>query len=287
MLDQRLVRRGFERAAATFAEHDFLHAEIRARLLDRLDAIRVEPARIVDLGSGAGGAGTALAERFPAADMVAIDLSPAMLRADRAGDSGRRTRLCADAAQLPLATESIDVIVSNLMLHHCPDPDAVLAEARRALRIPGVLLLTTFGPDTLQELGRAWATADHYSHIAPFTDMHNVGDALVRAGFTEPVIDSQTLTINYAQFERMIADLRLAGTCNATPERNRGLTGRHAGERLRAAYQALTNDNGQFPVTIEVIFAIAWTGESTHHGAPIDSMGGEISFALDRLARRT
>ena len=281
MLDQTLIHRGFKRAAPRFDEHDFLHREIRERLLDRLDAIRIEPARILDLGAGTGGAGPGLAARFPDADVFAIDLTHAMLKASVVSNTPRRSRICADAARLPLPNASIDIIFSNLMLHHCPDPDAVLAEARRILIHPGLFIFTTFGPNTLIELGRAWATADRHSHISPFADMHNVGDALVRSGFTEPVIDSQILTITYENLDRMIADLRHAGTCNATEHRNRGLTGRHAGERLRAAYAALADADAKLPVTIEVIFGIAWAGES----GPPRPPGADFEFPVDALVR--
>lgn len=282
MLDQKLIRRGFERAAPGFDEHDFLHREIRERLLDRLAAIRIEPARVLDLGAGTGGAGPGLAARFPDADVLAIDLTHAMLKAGLASPVPHQTRICADAACLPLPNQSVDVIFSNLMLHHCPDPDAVLEEARRVLAVPGLFMFTTFGPHTLTELGRAWATADRHSHIAPFADMHNIGDALVRAGFTEPVIDSQMLTINYEHIDRLIADLRHAGTCNATEHRNRGLTGRVARERLFAACQALTAPDGRLPVTIEVVFGIAWAGEARVPRTP----GADIEFPLNRLRRR-
>ncbi|MFQ5635330.1 MAG: methyltransferase domain-containing protein [Gammaproteobacteria bacterium] len=275
MLDQKIIRRGFSRAAARFEERDFLHAEIRRRLLERLETVRLEPRMILDLGCGTGAALPDLRSRFPRAGIVPLDLTHAMLRAGAASRGG----ICADAARLPLEDHSIDVIFSNLMLHHCPDPAAVLAEARRVLRAPGLITLTTFGPDNLRELGRAWATADRYSHVSPFTDMHDVGDALVRAGFSEPVIDSQALTITYGAFESLINDLRAAGATNATEHRNRGLTGREAAGRLRAAWQALAASDGRTPITVEVIFGIAWAGDETGRRAP----GDPIEIPVERL----
>ena len=275
MLDQRLVRQGFERAASGFDEHDFLHAEIRGRLLERLLAVRIEPETVVDLGAGTGSALTELSARFPGASILPIDLTRAMLSAGAAAHCG----ICADAARLPLPDRSIDVIFSNLMLHHCPDPAAVLVEARRVLRTPGILMFTTFGPNTLLELGRAWATADRFSHISPFADMHNVGDALVRAGFVEPVINSQVLTITYRTFDRLVSDLRNAGGINATDQRNPGLTGRNAARRLRAACQALVNVDGLIPMTIDVILGVAWAGEHTQPRRP----GDPIEIPVDHI----
>ena len=275
MLDQYRISRGFARAAAGFDVHDFLHREIRERLLERLQAFRMEPQVVADIGAGTGGALPALQQRFPAATLLPIDLTAAMLRASNADIRG----VCADAARLPLPEAAVDLVFSNLMLHHCPDPTATLSEMLRVLRIPGVLLFTTFGPNTLSELGRAWATADRYSHIVPFPDMHDVGDMLVQAGFAEPVIDSQTLTITYGDVDKLIADLRQAGSTNATAGRNQGLTGRSAGERFRLACAAQADDNGRIPLTIDVIFGVAWTSESARQRGPVE-------IPLDRIARR-
>lgn len=277
MLDQETIRRGFERAAPGFDEQDFLNREIRGRLLERLHAVSVEPSAVLDLGAGTGAALPELRARFPDAAILQIDITHAMLNAGGASERG----ICADAARLPLADGSVDVIFSNLMLHHCPDPAGALAEARRVLGHPGVLLFTTFGPNSLLELGRAWATADRYSHIAPFADMHNVGDALVRAGFTEPVIDAQALTITYRRFENLVEDLRNAGSANATEQRNRGLTGRGAAERLRAACYAQADANGHIPITIEVVFGIAWAGDES----PRRDHDGPIEIPLERVGR--
>jgi len=275
MLDQKTIRRGFERAAAGFDAHDFLHREIRERLLERLQAFRMEPQIIADVGAGTGAALPALRQRFPDAQLLPIDLTAAMLRAG----PDRMQAICADAARLPLADATIDLAFSNLMLHHCPDPPAVLAEIRRVLRVPGALLFTTFGPNSLLELGRAWATADHYSHICPFPDMHNIGDTLLQAGFAEPVIDSQVLTITYANIDKLIADLRQAGSTNATANRNPGLTGRGAGERFRLACAAQADADGRIPLTIDVVFGIAWTSAAAREGGPIE-------IPLERIARR-
>lgn len=277
MLDQKLIRRGFERAAAGFDEHDFLHREIRERLLERLEAVRIEPRLVIDLGAGTGAATRALAQRFPEAMIVPIDLTHAML----AAGSATGNALCANAAQLPLPDASADVVFSNLMLHHCPDPAAVLSEVRRALRSPGLLMFTTFGPNSLLELGRAWATADRFTHIAPFADMHNIGDALVRAGFAEPVIDSQVLTITYGAVDSLITDLRNAGSINATPDRNRGLTGRAAGQRLHAACRAQADADGRIPITLDIVFGIAWAGENRPQRNP----GDPIEIPLENLGR--
>jgi len=272
MIDPHCIRRRFNRIARDFAAEDFLHDEIRGRLLDRLTAIKIEPRRILDLGAGTGAATPLLSARYDTADIVSLDSSAGML----AQGPDTQQRICADAMAMPLKNASTDLIVSNLMLHHCPDPVTVLSEARRVLTDNGVLLLTTLGRSSLLELGRAWATADNYSHIAPCFDIQELGNLLAASGFTEPVLDSQTLTITYDNLDRLMRDLRTAGSTNATPDRNRGLTARATWQRLAAAYAQLRNQDGKLPVTIEVLFCITWAGSRPR-------TGGEIEVSVNDL----
>jgi len=273
MIDQSRIRRAFARAAAGFDSHDFLYREVRERLFEHLLAIVAEPAWVVDLGAGTGGATAGLKARFPEARILSIDSSPAMLAAGTAIESG----LCADAASLPLADGCIDLMISNLMLHHCPDPTAVLTEARRVISDHGLLLLTTFGRTSFVELGRAWASADQFTHIAPFFDLQDLGNLLTTSGFAEPVLDSHTLTVTYGDLAKMMQELRAVGAMNATDNRNRGLTGRGTWQRLTAAYEQLRGADGKLPVTLEILFALAWAGDSgTPAGAieiPVDAIG--------------
>jgi malonyl-CoA O-methyltransferase len=274
MIDQSRIRHTFARAAAHFDSNDFLHQEVRERLLERLLAIVAEPAWIVDLGAGTGGATPGLTSRFPTARILSVDSSPAMLAAGQA----TQLRVCADAAGLPLAEGSVDLVISNLMLHHCPDPTAVLTEARRVLSDQGLLLLTTFGRRSLTELGRAWATADRFTHIAPFFDMLDLGNLFAATGFAEPVLDSQTLTVTYDSLGRMMRDLRSAGSTNSTDGRNRGLTGRGTWRRLAAAYDQLRGADGKLPVTLEIIFGVTWAGRRTKGGH-------EVEISVDAIRR--
>ncbi len=258
MIDQSRIRRAFARAAAQFEANDFLHREIRERLLERLVTIIAEPTWIIDLGAGTGAATPGLNDRFPAAQVLSVDSSPAML----AAGNGTKLSICADAANLPLADGCVDMVISNLMLHHCPNPAAALAEARRVLSDRGLLLLTVFGRSSLGELGRAWATADRFTHIAPFPVLQDLGDLFTATNFVEPVLDSQTLTVTYDHLEQVMHDLRGAGSTNATDGRNRGLTGRGTWQRLSAAYEQLRRPDGKLPVTLEIIFGVAWVDDS-------------------------
>lgn len=280
MIDRSRIRRAFARAAPRFDSGDFLHREIRERLLERLLAVAAEPGLILDLGSGTGGATPGLKKRFPAAQILSLDSSPAML----AAAPPAQWNVCADAGALPVAGGRVDLIVSNLMLHHCPDPTAVLTEARRILSDRGLLMLTTFGRASFNELGRAWATADRFTHISPFFDILDLGNLCTASGFIEPVLDNQELTVTYDSLTRIMGDLRRAGSTNATEGRNRGLTGRGTWQRLQAAYDRLRGPDGKLPVTLEIIFCIAWAGDRTTPGDEVEIPVDDI-HRLRRIAR--
>ena len=258
-LDADRVRRSFDRAAGTYDAAAVLHAEVRGNLLARLDLMKLAPRVAVDAGAGTGHASQALIRRYPKALIIALDSSERMLQA-----AGRRqtwlrrfARVCADAAHLPLAEGSVDLIISNLMLQWC-DPDAVFAEFRRVLAPHGLVSFTTLGPDTLRELRSAWRAADSRTHVNQFIDMHDIGDALVRAGFASPVLDVERYTLTYPDLRRVAADLKDTGAHNATMGRARGLTGRRRFAAVQVAYEAYRQD-GRLPATYEVVFGHAWT----------------------------
>ncbi len=194
-IDGREVRRSFGRAARDYDAAAVLQAEVRNELLGRLDLVRLVPQVVLDLGAGTGRATIELKRRYRASQVVAVDLAEGMLReAARSQTLLRRfRRVCADAAMLPLRDASVDLVLSNLMLQWCDDPDRVFAECRRVLRPNGLLAFSTFGPDTLVELRRAWSVADGRTHVNRFIDMHDLGDALVRSGFAEPVLERRAL----------------------------------------------------------------------------------------------
>jgi malonyl-CoA O-methyltransferase len=215
---------------------------------------------------------------------VALDLSLAMLAeaARRQTLLRRFRRICADAASLPLRSGSVDLVFSNLMLHWCGEPDAVLAECRRVLRPGGLLTFTTFGPDTLVELRRAWAAVDDRTHVNRFVDMHDLGDALLRAGLAEPVMDVERYTLTYGTVPDLMRDLRAVGAGNANAGRPRGLTGRAAIGRVTAAYEELRRD-GRLPATCEVVYGHAWCPT----GPPLPrSSSGEVTVPVDRIGKR-
>lgn len=268
-LDTLRVRRSFDRAGETFDAAAVLHAEVRDTLLQRLDLTDLAPGVIVDAGAGTGHASRALKRRYPKARVLALDSSLGMLRAAARQGSWRRpfARICAAAEHMPLPDASVDLVLSNLLLPWC-DPDAVFAEFRRVLAPRGFLSFTSLGPDTLRELRAAWGQVDSQSHVNHFIDMHDLGDALVRAGFAAPVLDVEHYTLTYTELGRLAADLKAVGARNATAGRPRGLTGRHKYAALQAAYEPYRQE-GRLPATYEVVFGQAWApvAAARRHGA--------------------
>jgi len=236
---------------------------------DRLDYVKLEPARILDLGCSRGGSFAGLTARYPQAELLGLDLAPAMLQGEQAnrpgwqrwlglGKSAGPQRLAADAAQLPLKARSTSLIWSNLLLHWLDDPLPALAEAHRVLEVGGLLMFSTLGPDSLKEL-RA-ALADGYAHTQRFIDMHDLGDMLVGCGFADPVMDMEVITLTYDDIDAMFDDLRAAGSACAMKTRRHGLGGRSAWAEARAAYEAMRRD-GKLPATFEVVYGHAWKAE--------------------------
>lgn len=268
LLDAAAVRRGFSRAAASYDRAAVLQREVAGRMAGRLDYIKLEPSRVLDLGCGTGADLNLLGERYPRAQRIGCDLSRAMLgQADARGVwfkrllprlSGRRANLlCADAAQLPLKSGCTTLLWSNLMLHWLNDPAAAIGEMHRVLEVGGLLMLTTLGPDTLKELRQAFSAGDAAPHVHRFIDMHDIGDMLVAAGFAEPVMDMETITLTYASLDALISDLRLSGSRNAAANRRRSLMGKREWHRVIAAYESMRRE-GRLPATFEIVYGHAW-----------------------------
>lgn len=246
------VRRQFDRRAPRAADADYLHREVEQRMMDRLDPVRISPARILDAGCGAGAGLAMLSERYPQALVVGADLSFAMVNRARSEHSERV--VSADLQALPFANSRLDLVWSNLALHWCPDPGAVLAEWSRVLRADGLVMFSAYGVDSFKELRKlGWSTQR-------FPDMHDLGDALIRTGFSAPVMDMEPLTLTWRDPNRAWADLRALGG-HALEARSPGLSGRIRKQQwLEALIQGAEDaqDPGTFSVTIELIYGHAW-----------------------------
>jgi malonyl-CoA O-methyltransferase len=283
-LDRPALRRAFERAAPGYDQAAFLQTEVRSRLLARLDYTTLEPAVIVDLGCATGQGSRALKDRYPRARVIALDLAPAMLREARRRQSlfRRFARVCGDARQLPLATASVDLLFANLLLPWCADLDAVFTECRRVLRPRGLLNFSTLGPDTLWELRAAWAAADGGVHVNAFTDMHDLGDGLLRAGLADAVLDVERMTLTYREVGGLMRELKASGAHNVNASRARGLTGRGRLAAVAADYERHRRE-GVLPASVEVVFGQAW---APAHAPQRGRRSGEFVFDAASIGRR-
>ena len=283
-LDRQRVRRSFERASASYDRAAVLQSDVRQRLLARLAYVKLAPEVIVDAGCGTGHASRELKRLFPRAVVLALDIAPGMLRiaGRQRGWLRRFERVCADAQRMPLADGSVELVYSNLMLQWCDDLDAVFAEFVRVLKPGGLLTFSTFGPDTLKELRAAWASVDAHTHVHRFIDMHDIGDALVRAGLSEPVLDVEPFTLTYEDAFALMRDLKAIGAHNASAGRATGLTGRGRIQAMSAAYER-HRSAGRLPATYEVVYGQAW-GRTARHGG---TTPGEIRIPADSIGLRT
>jgi malonyl-CoA O-methyltransferase len=283
VFDRRHIRRAFSRAARTYDAAASLQHDVEAHLLDSLAYLdqrgaAAVPQLVVDLGCGPGHAALRMQQRWPKARVLAMDLSLPMLQshvAPRDWNPLRRRvqRVCADAGALPLADGCVDVLFSNLCLQWVEDLPAVLAGFRRVLRPGGLLLLSSFGPDTLHELRGAFARVDAVPHVSPFAAIAQWGDALMAAGFRDPVLDRDMTVRHYPDLPTLMRELRAIGATNALRARRHSLTGKARLSRAAAAYAEACGD-GPLPATWETITAMAWGPPA---GAPIRDGSGEIA----------
>lgn len=288
-VDKRRVRRAFERSAADYDKVAVLQREVAARMLERLDFVRVNPARILDLGCGTGQATHALVGRYRRGRVIALDVAFEMLGRTRAAAGWWRKPLLVggDAESLPLANASIDLICSSLTLHWCNDLDRTLRELRRVLTPGGLLLMTMLGPDTLKELRASWAASDDHDHVNGFIDMHDVGDAMMRAGFADPVLDAEVLRLTYSDALVLMRDLKRLGAHNSTYGRPRGLTGKDRLRRVVQAYEKFRTANGALPASYEVIYGLAWAGCKQQSAHDLQPRLHEVYVSLQKVRRST
>lgn len=263
-VDKAQVRRNFRRVAATYAASDFLAREVDGRMQERLDYVRLTPAWIADLGCGPGLSLPGLQARYPEARILGLDQEAAMLHWARRhsgwrrwlGARPRQQGVQAEAAALPLRRASIDLAWANLLLPWLDAPLPFFGEVHASLKVGGLFMFSSLGPDTLKELRGGFA--DGYAHTQRFADMHDLGDMLLEAGFADPVVDMEVLTLTYADVQGLLADLRAAGATCAMRDRRRGLAGRQLLKQLMSHYEALRNADGRLPATFEIIYGHAW-----------------------------
>lgn len=276
----RDVRQRFDRVATGFDDADFVHRATFDELLQRLSPVKIEPRKILDLGCATGTGSRQLARRYRRSHIINLDASFAMLQQAKK----RRTLLMkpsllqGDAARIPLQNQSVDLVFANMLLPWIDDLPACLSEIARVLRKDGVFAFATFGPDSLSEIRDAWRATDEDRHVNAYPDMHDIGDALLRTGLRDPVLDVDHLAVTYRDTDALYRDLTRAGARNCLHGRRQTLTGKNrfrAMDELLAARMA----DDVLSLRLELVYGHAW-------GAGPRRPAGEFHLDPDSIARR-
>lgn len=274
-LCEAALRRRFDKTAATFDRADFVHRHVAQGMLARMAPMTLQPRQILDAGAATGAGSRALAKRFRRSRIVSLDASLNMLRRARRSRSrfARVAEVQADARRLPLAEGCIDVVFANLLLPWLGDHETFFAEVARVLAPGGLFVFSSLGPDSLAALRAAWREVDADEHVQRFADMHDVGDAVLRAGLRDPVLDVDFLELSYRSADTLFVDLTSAGARNSLRGRRRSLTGKN---RLEAVKKALA---APLALRLELVFGHAW-------GAGPRPAAGEVTIDARSIRRR-
>lgn len=271
------IRAQFDAAASTYDSVAVMQQQAADRLVERLQIIKLKMTSALDLGAGTGQVCQLLQAHYPQLELMALDSAPGMLHT-LAQKLPKVRCLEASAEHIPLADNSVDLVISSMMLHWSLDIPAIFQEVNRVLRDGGLFLFTTLGPDSLKELRQSWAQVDDYNHAHHFYDMHDLGDAMLQAGLQDPVMDMQMLTLRYKALNDLFKDLKHLGARNRAEPRKRGLTTRTQWQKMLSAYEAQKSNNS-YPVTYELLFGQAWSKPKQHQEA------NEVRIPLASLIR--
>ncbi len=294
-LEKSRVRQSFDAAAEHYDDVAILQREIGERILERLKLVRLKPDNILDVGAGTGVCSQALGRQYRKAHIISLDLAPRMLQYARQRNgwlhkqlnklTTKNSYVCADAEQLPVADHGVELIFSNATLQWCDDLGHTFAEFRRVLKPGGLLMFSTFGPDTLKELRQSWQVADAESsetvHVHDFIDMHDLGDAMLRAGLADPVMDVENFTLTYPDVYQLMRELKTLGAHNMANERRHTLTGKTRLKNMAIAYEKL-RDHGTLPVTYEVVYGHAWAPVTGKNEVAVSMPGNPMNPGVRR-----
>lgn len=284
-LNREAIRRAFDKAAASYDDYAVLQRTVADHLLETLDIFTLKPQNVLDLGTGTGYCAAPLNRAFPKSRLVLSDISPCMLGVAKSKSRWRFKTpryVCGDLNKLPFADNSFDLIFSSLAFQWCQDLDSLFDSCKRMLNPDGLLLFSSLGPDTLKELRQAFAGADANPHVHEFLDMHDVGDALVRAGFAAPVLQTERITMTYTSMKEIMRDLRGIGAVNQSSGRRRSLSSRKLFREAEQQYETFRS-NGMLPATYEVVYAHAFSPTDRD---PLQDGSQVASFPLNQLRRR-
>jgi malonyl-CoA O-methyltransferase len=258
------IRSAFNKASNNYDDNAFLQKEIASRLDSKLDVITATSKVILDLGAGTGLLTQDLIKRFPNSKIICLDFAQNSLKNNQSTN-----KICADANHLPLSANSVDIVISNLMMQWCPDLKQLFAEIHRVLKNNGLILFSTFGTDTLKELKKSWSVVDNNTHVNTFTDMHDIGDKMLECGFQSPVMEMEKLTLTYQNVTDLLKDLKAIGA-QSVNARSKSLMGKDKFKLMTQMYETYRT-NGKLPASYEVIYGHAWKKVNTLGVIPINN----------------
>jgi len=286
MLNKKRISKDFSNAADTYDAAAIVQQEICDRALERLQMLKLEPNTIIDIGSGTGKSVRGLQAQFPESHVIASDVAvPMLLNLDQMQPSlqHKASIICCDAEKLSIKDESVDLIFSTSTFQWCEDLNLIFAECLRILKPGGVLVFTTFGPDTLKELRQSWAQIDQQDHVHRFIDMHHIGDLLLAQHYVDPVVDMEMITIEYQQARQLLRDLKDTGSRGKfsleVDNFSAGLMGKNKFQQFEAAYENYRQKNGTLPASYEVIYGYARKTSSIKDKTAVS----EVRISIDEI----
>lgn len=283
-LDAPAVARVQRRLDAA-AEPPWLHGEVARRMAERLAVIRQKPQAVADWPAFTGASRALLQAAYPQATVIAVEPDPGRRAATAAALQApwwSPARWRGGAARVLAPTEleagGVQLLWSNMALHLVEDPQALFAAWFRALAVDGFLMFSTLGPGTLATLREIYAEAGWGLPFAPFVDMHDLGDMLVEAGFADPVMDQETVTLTWPDAGRLLAELRGLGGNMATG-RAPGLRTPRWRDRLQAALgeRLARGADGRLALEFELVYGHAF------RPLPRARVAAETALPLDDL----
>jgi malonyl-CoA O-methyltransferase len=276
------ITEAFNRVASQYDKVALLQQEVGSRLVERLDLLRLQPKLILDAGAGTGHCSRLLEKRYRQSTVFSIDMAQSMLVHAKKKASWRTKQrfICAQGEQLPFATRSMHAILSNLMLYWCMDAELVLLEMKRILKTDGCLFFTTFGPDTFHELRACLQDINLPGSLQPFLDMHDLGDLLLKIGFTNPVMDMEKITLTYSEFNHFLSDMVAWGEYDLFLHKAFKASKDYYITALNTAYERYRNEQNKLPVTFEIVYGHAFGAPST-----VKASGMETIIPLSMLKK--
>lgn len=258
----------------------FLQQEVADRLLERLDYMLIKPSVILDLGAATGYAARKLERRYPKAQLIALDSRENLLTTFKHSWWKKDpTRICANLEKIPLNDNSIDLIFSNLSLHTLSDPQFCFQELQRVLKPEGLLLFTSFGPDTLHELRTSLSILKPQCNLKNFIDMHHVGDILLNTGFQDPVMDMEMITLSYADLKKLMDDIHHSGIENNARQWADSMDW----NALLEEYSKFSLEDQEWAATFEIVYGHAWKAKPSSLGKLNER--GEVEVSVQSIHR--